>query len=82
MKEIWDKLKEKYQGSEKTKKCSVKQFLLELGEFKQKDNETIELYYDLLNKLIFNCTLYGVTCSSLEYNLTLWTTEAYSRFIL
>ncbi|KAL7608885.1 hypothetical protein Lser_V15G11539 [Lactuca serriola] len=42
-KEIWDILKEKYQGSEKTRKSSVKQCLLELGEFKQKENETIEL---------------------------------------
>ena len=33
-KEIWDTLKDKYQGSEKMKKSSVKQCLLELGEFK------------------------------------------------
>ena len=33
-KEIWYTLKDKYQGSEKTKKSYVKQCLLELGEFK------------------------------------------------
>ena len=69
-KEIWDMLKEKYQGSEKTKKSSVKQCMLELGEFKQKDNKSIALYYDRLKDLIFKCTRYGVTRSTLEYNLT------------
>ena len=49
-KEIWDTLKKKYKGSEKTRRSSMKQFPLELGEFKQKDNETIELYYGRLNQ--------------------------------
>ena len=35
--EIWDTLKEKYQGNEKTKISSVKQCMLEFGEFKQKE---------------------------------------------
>lgn len=47
-KEIWDTLKDKYQGSEKTKKSFVKQFLLELGDFKKKEHENVELYYDRL----------------------------------
>ena len=43
-KQIWDTLKENYQGNEKTKKSSIKQCLLELREFKQKENESIQLY--------------------------------------
>ena len=35
-KEIWDTLNNKYQRSNKTKISSVKQYLLELGEFKKK----------------------------------------------
>ena len=60
-------MKEKYHGSEKTKKSSVKQCLFELGEFKQEDNTTIELYYDRLKELIFRCTRYGVTRMTREY---------------
>ena len=41
-KKIWDTFKEKYQGNVKMKKSYVKHCLLELGEFKQKDNESIE----------------------------------------
>ncbi|XP_023759491.1 uncharacterized protein LOC111907914 [Lactuca sativa] len=52
-KEIWNTLKDKYQGSEKTKINSVKQCLVELKEFRQKDNETIEVYYDRFNELIY-----------------------------
>lgn len=37
-KEIRDTLKEIYQGSEKTKKSSMKQYLSELGECKMNDN--------------------------------------------
>lgn len=48
----------------------MKQFFLELGEIKQMENESIELYYDQLNELIFKCSQYGVTRSSLEFNLT------------
>ena len=48
----------------------MKQCLLELGEFKQKESETIELYYNRLNELIFKCNRCGVTHSTLEYNLT------------
>ena len=60
IKEIWDTLIDKYHGIEKTIKFYVKQCLLELGEFKQKENETIKLYYDRLNELIFKCNRYGV----------------------
>ena len=63
-------LKEKYQGSKKAKKSSVKQCLLEVGEFKHKDYDTIELYNDRLNELIIKCTRYGVIRSTTEYNLT------------
>lgn len=69
-KKIWDTLKEKYQGNEKTKKSPVKQCLLELGEFKQKKIESMESYYDRLNKLIFKCSHFGVTHLSLDFNLT------------
>ena len=51
-KEIWNNFKEQFQGSEKTKINSVKQCLVELMEFKQKDGESIEGYYDCLNELI------------------------------
>ena len=51
-KEIWNTLKEKHQGSEKTKIISVKQCMLELREFKQK-GESIELFYDRMNELIY-----------------------------
>ncbi|KAL7614614.1 hypothetical protein Lser_V15G06614 [Lactuca serriola] len=68
-KEIWDTLKEKYQGSEKTKINSVKHCLVELREFKQKESESIELYYDRLNELIYKCNRYGITRSTMEFNL-------------
>ena len=69
-KEIWNTLKEKYQGSEKTKINSVKQCLVELKEFRQKDAETLENYYDRLNELMFRCNRYGITRSLMEFNLT------------
>ncbi|XP_052627452.1 uncharacterized protein LOC128134082 [Lactuca sativa] len=69
-KEIWDTLKEKYQGSEKTKINSIKQCLVELKEFRQKETKSIESYYDRLNKLIYRCNRYGITRSLIEYNLT------------
>ncbi|XP_023738187.1 uncharacterized protein LOC111886187 [Lactuca sativa] len=68
-KEIWNTLKEKFQGSEKTKINSVKQCLVELKEFKQKDGESIEGYYDRLNELIYKCNHYGITRSTMEFNL-------------
>ena len=68
--DIWNTLKEKFQGSEKTKINSVKQRLVELKEFKQKDNETIESYYDLLNELIYKWNRFGITRSTMEFNLT------------
>lgn len=43
-KEIWNTLKETYQGIEKMKISSVKQCLFELGESKHKEGETIESY--------------------------------------
>ncbi|XP_052622549.1 uncharacterized protein LOC128127868 [Lactuca sativa] len=54
-KEIWITLKEKYQGSEKTKINSVKQCLVELKEFRQKETESLEAYYDCLNELVYRC---------------------------
>ena len=42
-KEIWNNLKDKFQGSEKTKITSVKQCLVELKDFKQKESESIEV---------------------------------------
>ncbi|XP_023739172.1 uncharacterized protein LOC111887238 [Lactuca sativa] len=69
-KEIWNNLKEKFQGSEKTKINSVKQCLIELKDFKQKDGEMIESYYDRLNELIYKCNRYGITRSAMEFNLT------------
>ncbi|KAL7606668.1 hypothetical protein Lser_V15G16417 [Lactuca serriola] len=69
-KEIWNILKEKYKGSENNKINSVKQCLVELKEFRQKETETIEVYYDCLNELIYKCNRYGITRSLMEYNLT------------
>ena len=46
-KDIWNTLKEKYQGSEKMKINSVKQCLVELKEFRQKDAETLECLLSL-----------------------------------
>ncbi|XP_023757080.2 uncharacterized protein LOC111905620 [Lactuca sativa] len=69
-KEIWNTLKEKYQGSEKIKINSMKQCLVELKGFRQKEIETIEFYYDRLNELIYRCNRYGITRSLMEYNLT------------
>ena len=69
-KDIWNTLKEKYQGSEKTKINYVKQCLVELKEFRQKDAETLENYYDHLNELVYHCSRYGITRSLMEFNLT------------
>ena len=52
------------------KRSTINQCLLELGEFRQKEGENIELYYDRLNELIFKCSRYGVNRSTMEYNLT------------
>lgn len=41
--QIWNTLKEKFQGSKQTKKSSLNQCL---SEFKQKESESIEAYYD------------------------------------
>ena len=48
-KEIWNNLKDKFQGSEKMKMNSIKQCLVELKDFRQKEGETTEAYYDHLN---------------------------------
>ena len=37
---------------------------MELKEFKQKENETIEVYYDRLNELIYRCNCYGITITT------------------
>ena len=68
-KEIWNNLKDKFQGSEKTKITSVKQCLVELKDFKQKESESIEVYYDRFNELIYRCNRYGIIRSSMEFNL-------------
>ncbi|XP_023769335.1 uncharacterized protein LOC111917936 [Lactuca sativa] len=68
-KEIWNNLKDKFQGSEKTKITSVKQCPVELNDFKQKESESIEVYYDRFNKLIYRCNRYGIIRSSVEFNL-------------
>ncbi|XP_052626952.1 uncharacterized protein LOC128133522 [Lactuca sativa] len=69
-KDIWITLKEKYQGSGKTKINYVKQCLVELKEFRQKDVETLKNYYDRLNELSYHCSRYGITRSLMEFNLT------------
>lgn len=69
-KHIWDTLKENYQGNGKINKSSIKQCVLELGEFKQNETESIESYYNGLNELIFKSSHYGVIRSTLESNLT------------
>ncbi|CAI9294517.1 unnamed protein product [Lactuca saligna] len=48
----------------------VKKCMDELGDFKQKEGENIELYFDRINELIFKCIQYGVICSTMEFNLT------------
>ena len=68
--EIWNTLKQKYQGSKKTKINSVKQCLVELKEFRQKKSESIQVYYDRFNELIYRCNRYGITRSAMEFNLT------------
>lgn len=57
---IWNTLKEKFQGNERTKKSSVTQCLSELEDFKKKENETTKVYYDHFNELIYTYTKYGV----------------------
>ena len=69
-KEIQTTLKENFQGSEKTKINSMKHCLIELKEFKQKDGESIEGYYDRLNELIYKCNRYRITRSTMEFNIT------------
>ena len=68
-KDIRNNLKDKFQGSEKTKINSVKQCLVELKDFRQKEGETIEVYYDRLNELIYHCNRNGITRTSMEFNL-------------
>ena len=69
-KDIWNNLKEKFQGSEKTKINSMTHCLIELEEFKKKDSESIEDYYDRLNQLIYKCNRDGITRTTTEFNLT------------
>ncbi|XP_023760141.1 uncharacterized protein LOC111908554 [Lactuca sativa] len=68
-KEIWNNMNDKCQGSEKKKINSVKQCLVVLKDFRQKEGETIEAYYDHLNELIYRCHRYGITRTSMEFNL-------------
>lgn len=44
--------------------------MLEIGEFKQKEGENIELYFDRLIELFFKCSRYGVNRCTKGYNLT------------
>ena len=47
----------------------MKQCLVELKDFRQKENESIEVYYDRLNELIYRCNRYSIMRSPMEYNL-------------
>ena len=47
----------------------MKQCLVELKDFKQKESESIEVYYDRFYELIYRCNRYSIIRSPMEYNL-------------
>lgn len=46
------------------------QCLSALSNFKQKESESSEAYYDRLNELIYKISRYGVVCTTLKFNIT------------
>lgn len=44
--------------------------LAQLAEFKQKDNESSQSYYNRFNELIYKCTMVNVHHTTLEFNIT------------
>ncbi|XP_052622499.1 uncharacterized protein LOC128127833 [Lactuca sativa] len=47
----------------------MRELRVELKDFKQKESESIEVYYDRFNELIYRCNRYGIIRSSMEFNL-------------
>lgn len=45
------------------------QCLSELFEFEQKEQESIETYYDQFNDLVYRCSKYSVVRSIMEFNI-------------
>lgn len=58
--EIWNSLKDKFQGTKRTKKSFITQCLPELFEFKHKENESNKMYYVCFNGLVYKCSKYKV----------------------
>lgn len=57
-------------------------------DFKKKENERIEAYYDRMNELIFSCNRYWVSHTTLEFNITFvfrirkeWTQENFEKIL-
>lgn len=61
--------KKNYHENERIKKSSLSKCFSELANFKQKENKSIEAYYDTLNELIFKWNWYGVISITLEFNI-------------
>lgn len=68
--EIWNTLKEKFEGNEHRKKSLVTQCLFELANFKQKETKSTKAYYNHFKYLIYKCSRYNVIRSVLEFNIT------------
>ncbi|WRX07951.1 hypothetical protein QQP08_000438, partial [Theobroma cacao] len=62
-KEAWDKLKEEFQGSNRTKKMQVLNLMRQFEVLKMKENEFVKDYVDKLVKIVNQVRLLGVELS-------------------
>ena len=51
-KEVWNKLKDEYQGSERTKKMKVSNLRREFEALKMKETETVREFSDRISKVV------------------------------
>ena len=58
-KEAWNKLKEEYQGSERTKKMKVLNLIREFEALKMKETESVREFSDKISKVVAQIRLLG-----------------------
>lgn len=67
--EIWLRLKAKFQGTKRAKQSSTTQLLFYLSYFKLKENESIDLAFNIFDDKVYQMEKYKLEKSSLEQNI-------------
>ncbi|KAI3723807.1 hypothetical protein L2E82_35565 [Cichorium intybus] len=67
-KEIWDRLKMRYEGSDVMKKSKVNNILADFSNFKQLDNEKIDQTFERFTNIVYELEKHEVSKTSHETN--------------